>query len=209
MPQDEYVLQEQDDALEALEWIASQDWCSGNTGMFGMSWGAFSALQVAARKPPSLKAIIPVHGTDDRFADDIHYKGGCLLGAGLSWGSLYTLYMMRPPDPEISGETWREIWLTRFDECPLLLPEWMSHQSDDDYWRQGSISVADNNKPVLPAPVVHAVSSVILSRSTSIFDKTQSAGNGMPFPRTATQSKTFVLRPFGSACAATTLRCVS
>jgi putative CocE/NonD family hydrolase len=94
LPQDEYVVQEQEDALQALAWIAGQPWCDGNTGMFGMSWGAFSALQVAARKPPSLKAIIPVHGTDDRFADDIHYKGGCLLGAGLSWGSLYTLYMM-------------------------------------------------------------------------------------------------------------------
>jgi putative CocE/NonD family hydrolase len=140
LPQDEYVVQEQDDALEALAWIAAQDWCDGNTGMFGMSWGAFSALQVAARNPPSLKAIIPVHGTDDRFADDIHYKGGCLLGAGLSWGSLYTLYMMRPPDPELSGETWRETWLARFDECPLLLAEWMSHQSKDDYWQQGSIS---------------------------------------------------------------------
>ena len=139
LPQDEYVAQEQEDAVQALAWIAAQPWCDGNTGMFGMSWGAFSALQVAARQPPSLKAIIPVHGTDDRFADDIHYKGGCLLGAGLSWGSLYTLYMMRPPDPEISGETWRETWLTRFDECPLLLPEWMSHQSEDDYWRQGSI----------------------------------------------------------------------
>ncbi len=68
MPQDEYVLQEQDDALEALEWISTQEWCDGSTGMFGMSWGAFSALQVAARQPASLKAIIPVHGTDDRFA---------------------------------------------------------------------------------------------------------------------------------------------
>ncbi|MCP4276929.1 MAG: CocE/NonD family hydrolase, partial [Gammaproteobacteria bacterium] len=140
LPQDEYVSQEQDDAVEALEWIAAQDWCDGSTGMFGMSWGAFSALQVASREPPSLKAIIPVHGTDDRFADDIHYKGGCLMGAGLSWGTLYTLYTMRPPDPELSGEAWKERWLERFDQCQLLLPEWMSHQSRDDYWRHGSIS---------------------------------------------------------------------
>ena len=140
LPQDEYVQQEQDDALQALAWIAQQDWCDGNTGMFGMSWGAFSALQVAARRPPSLKTIIPVHGTDDRFADDIHYKGGCLLGAGLSWGTLYTLYMMRPPDPELSGEAWRQRWLERFDDCPLVLEQWMKHQYCDDYWRHGSIS---------------------------------------------------------------------
>jgi putative CocE/NonD family hydrolase len=135
LPLDEYVLQEQ------------------NTGMFGMSWGAFSALQVAARNPPSLKAIIPVHGTDDRFADDIHYKGGCLLGAGLSWGTLYTLYMMRPPDPELSGDTWRQRWLDRFDECPLVLPEWMSHQSRDAYWRHGSIC-EDYTRVSCPALVI-------------------------------------------------------
>jgi putative CocE/NonD family hydrolase len=140
LPQDEYVVQEQDDALEALEWIAAQDWCDGSTGMFGMSWGAFSALQVAARQPASLKAIIPVHGTDDRFTDDIHYKGGCLLTAGLSWGTLNTLYMMRPPDPKLSGAAWRQHWLERFDQCPLMLTEWMTHQSKDDYWRHGSIS---------------------------------------------------------------------
>jgi len=153
LPQDEYVLQEQDDALEALEWIATQKWCDGHTGMFGMSWGAFSALQLAARQPPSLKAIIPVHGTDDRFADDIHYKGGCLLTAGLSWGTLYTLYMMRPPDPELSGKDWRQRWLERFEQCPLVLPEWMSHQHKNNYWRHGSIS-EDYSKLICPALVI-------------------------------------------------------
>ncbi len=140
LAQDEYVSQEQDDALEALEWITAQSWCDGTTGMFGMSWGAFSALQVAARKPHSLRAIIPVHGTDDRFSDDIHYKGGCLLTAGLSWGSLYTLYTMRPPDSALSGESWRQRWLDRFDTAPVVLEEWLTHQFQNDYWQHGSIS---------------------------------------------------------------------
>lgn len=140
LAQDEYISQEQDDALEALEWIAAQNWCNGSTGMFGMSWGAFSALQVAARQPPSLRAIIPVHGTDDRFSDDIHYKGGCLLTAGLSWGSLYTLYAMRPPDPALSGENWRQRWLERIVAAPIFLEEWLTHQFKNDYWQHGSIS---------------------------------------------------------------------
>ena len=140
LPMDEYVRQEQDDAVAALAWIARQPWCDGNTGMFGMSWGAFSALQVAARNPPSLKAIIPVHGTDDRFSDDIYYKGGCLLTAGLSWGTLYTLYMMRPPDPLISQGHWRTAWLERFRKAPMVLENWMAHQHRDEYWRHGSVA---------------------------------------------------------------------
>ncbi len=139
VPMDEYVTAEQDDCVAALAWIADQPWCSGRTGMFGMSWGAFSALQVAARKPASLKAIIPVHGTDDRYNDDIHYKGGCMLSAGLAWGSLYQTYMMRPPDPDVAGSDWRSIWLERMAEAPDILTSWIGHHSRDDYWRHGSV----------------------------------------------------------------------
>lgn len=139
IPMDEYVATEQDDCIAALAWIAEQPWCSGQTGMFGMSWGAFSALQVAARKPPSLKAIIPVHGTDDRYNDDIHYKGGCMLTSNLVWGALYQTYMMRPPDPAVMGDGWRDIWLSRMKQAPDILKSWVSHNSRDDYWRHASV----------------------------------------------------------------------
>src|SRR6187200_2111852 len=70
---DEYTRQEQDDALEIIAWIAAQAWCSGAVGMMGISWGGFNALQVAALRPPALKAIITLCSTDDRYADDAHY----------------------------------------------------------------------------------------------------------------------------------------
>ena len=47
----EYLKQEQDDALEIIDWITSQKWCSGKVGMIGISWGGFNGLQVAARQP--------------------------------------------------------------------------------------------------------------------------------------------------------------
>src|SRR5919205_2559826 len=55
---DEYLPQEQDDALEVLRWIAAQPWCSGDVGIIGISWGGFNGLQIAARRPPELKAVI-------------------------------------------------------------------------------------------------------------------------------------------------------
>ena len=70
---DEYAQQEQDDALEVIAWLAAQPWCSGAVGMMGISWGGFNALQVAARRPPALKAIITVCSTDDRYRDDVHF----------------------------------------------------------------------------------------------------------------------------------------
>ena len=58
---DEYLQQEQDDALEVIDWISRQPWCTGAVGMMGKSWGGFNSLQVAALRPPALKAIITVH----------------------------------------------------------------------------------------------------------------------------------------------------
>ncbi len=72
---DEYLIQEQEDAVEAIRWIAAQPWCTGAVGMMGKSWGGFNALQVAARRPPALKAVITFCSTDDRYADDVHYCG--------------------------------------------------------------------------------------------------------------------------------------
>src|SRR4029077_7428924 len=67
---DEYLKQEQDDALEVIAWLARQSWCTGAVGMIGISWGGFNGLQIAARRPPALKAIITACSTDDRYADD-------------------------------------------------------------------------------------------------------------------------------------------
>ncbi len=139
IPMDEYVAQEQQDGLAALEWIARQPWCSGATGMIGISWGGFSALQLAAHRPPSLKAIITVDSTDDRFNDDIHYKGGCQLYANLSWGTQYFTYMARPPDPAVSNEDWRDRWRERIEQSPFVLEAWAAHQDRDAYWRHASV----------------------------------------------------------------------
>ena len=88
---DEYLKQEQDDALEILNWIAAQPWCDGNIGMHGISWGGFNSLQIAARQPPELKAILVIGFTDDRYNDDVHYMGGCVLACPLPTSPL------RPP----------------------------------------------------------------------------------------------------------------
>ncbi|MEO9337664.1 CocE/NonD family hydrolase [Mesorhizobium sp. SB112] len=136
---DEYVQQEQDDALEVIDWLSRQPWCSGNVGMMGKSWGGFNCLQVAALRPPALKAIIPVCFTDDRFTDDVHYMGGCLLNDNLWWGAIMMAYQSRALDPVIVGEEWRERWRERLETLPHFQHLWLEHQRYDDYWKHGSI----------------------------------------------------------------------
>lgn len=139
---DEYLKQEHDDAVACIAWIAAQPWCSGRVGMMGISWGGFNALQVAARRPPALAAIITVDSTDDRYADDVHYMGGCPLIDNLTWGTAFTAYQTRPPDPEVRGEDWRRTWMQRLEALPLLPAVWLSHQRRDAYWKHGSVCEA-------------------------------------------------------------------
>ncbi len=136
---DEYLAGEQDDICEALAWIAARPWCSGATGMIGISWGGFAALQVAARRPPSLRAIVTCCSTDDRYNDDVHYMGGCLLNDGVSWGGGIFSCVSRWPDPETVGERWRDMWLERLGRtgCPPI--GWTRHQRRDTFWKHGSV----------------------------------------------------------------------
>lgn len=136
---DEYTAQELADGVEVINWLAAQPWCSGTVGMMGISWGGFNALQVAALQPDALKAIITLCSTTDRFADDIHYKGGCLLNENLGWGATMWSYSSRAPDPALVGDKWRDMWLERLENEPFLPALWLRHQRRDAYWQHGSV----------------------------------------------------------------------
>lgn len=136
---DEYLAQELQDGVEVIDWIARQPWCSGAVGMIGISWGGFNGLQIAALRPPALKAVISVCSTDDRYADDVHYMGGCLLLDNLNWGAVMFAHNALPPTPEVVGEGWRDTWLARLENAGLWAEKWMRRQRRDAYWKHGSV----------------------------------------------------------------------
>ena len=137
---DEYPRQEQRDLSEVIAWLAAQPWCNGAVGMFGTSYSGFNSLQLAAERPPALKAVCAIYATDDRYTDDVHYMGGLL-----KWLDLidYCHYMTPmnalPPTPELWGEGWRDEWRRRIDEFEPWLLTWMEHQRSDVYWAHGSL----------------------------------------------------------------------
>jgi putative CocE/NonD family hydrolase len=137
--EDEYLPLEQDDAVEVIEWLARQPWCTGKVGMTGISWGGFSALQAAERAPAPLAAVIALCASDDRYADDAHYMGGCLLNENQVWGTVLFALNALPPDPEVVGASWRSEWLRRLEADRPFPAVWLSHPRRDAYWRQGSV----------------------------------------------------------------------
>lgn len=135
---DEYSEQELSDGEEVLAWIAAQKWCTGDVGMIGISWGGFNGLQLAFRQPPALKAVVSVASTTDRYADDIHYMGGCLLSDNINWSSQMFAYQTRPLDPDLRPD-WRDEWIGRLEGTPFMAAEWMKHPTRDAFWKHGSV----------------------------------------------------------------------
>jgi len=138
---DEYTPRETQDGYDAVEWLAAQPWCNGNVGMWGISYGGFTSIQVAMLRPPHLKAIVPVMATDDRYTDDVHYIGGCVTVSELSQYAVSMVGMnAMPPKAEYRGATWADEWKARLETTPVWLFEWLRQQHDGPYWRQGSLA---------------------------------------------------------------------
>ena len=139
MPGDEYDEQELADGEAVIAWLAAQPWSNGKVGMFGISWGGFNSLQLAARAPEALKAIVTVCSTDDRYDNDVHYMGGSVLAVDMhAWASTMLAFVSRPPDPAQVGDAWRDMWLRRMEKVEPFIHTWLDHQTRDAYWRHGS-----------------------------------------------------------------------
>ncbi|MET7357598.1 CocE/NonD family hydrolase [Streptomyces sp. NPDC005562] len=140
LPTDEYSAQELADGVEVVNWLAAQEWSSGKVGMFGISWGGFNSLQLAALAPEPLKAVVTVCSADDRYDNDVHYMGGSVLAVDMhAWAATMLAFVSRPPDPYFVGDAWRAMWLTRLEAVEPFIHTWLDHQTRDDYWRHGSV----------------------------------------------------------------------
>lgn len=123
-----------------VNWLAAQPWCDGRVGMFGISWGGFNSLQIAALAPEPLKAVVTVCSTDDRYDNDVHYMGGSVLAVDMhAWAATMLAFVSRPPDPLHVGDAWRDMWLGRLEQVDPFVHTWLDHQTRDAYWRHDSV----------------------------------------------------------------------
>jgi uncharacterized protein len=137
---DEYPAAEQADLVEVIAWLAGQDWCDGNVGMWGTSYSGFNSLQVACERPPALKAVCAIYATDDRWTDDVHWRGGALRLVDLvDYDHYMTPMSMLPPVPHVWGEGWRDEWLRRLATQEPWVLTWLREDRDGAYWRHGSV----------------------------------------------------------------------
>jgi putative CocE/NonD family hydrolase len=130
----EYSDIEHEDGEVVIDWLSKQPWSNGSVGMFGISWGGFNSIQMAARDVPALKAIIAIDATEDLYQDDVHYMDGIMHLD--SWEMSMDLDNARPgaPDYVVDDENFRN----RFDVEPWTLSH-KRQQRDGPYWDRASL----------------------------------------------------------------------
>ena len=137
---DEYQPDEQRDLAEVMRWLAAQDWCDGQVGMWGTSYSGFNSLQMACEQPPELKAICAIYATDDRWTDDVHWRGAALRLVDLvDYDHYMTPMNVLPPVPAVWGDDWEEEWKRRLDTNEPWVLTWLRESTHGAYWDHGSV----------------------------------------------------------------------
>jgi predicted acyl esterase len=141
---DEYPPEEQADLTEVIAWLAGQEWCTGRVGMFGTSYSGFNSLQLACERPPGLGAVFAIYSSDDRWTDDVHWRGGALKLVDLvDYNHYMTPMCVLPPVPAVwpaaGGTSWRAEWERRLATNEPWVLTWLRETVHGDYWRSGSV----------------------------------------------------------------------
>lgn len=155
------------DIYEAIEWLAGQDWCDGNVGMFGVSYFAVLQKRVAVLKPPHLRCIFAPYGWTDGYRD-LFYHGGIFSygffqawaqnrGAGLNidkdlkaemGGNAYNdaIETLRG-DPEIMAVPFLAGVVDNPEEGrnPMIL-EILIHRYNDEYHRERAVDYSGTDQ---------------------------------------------------------------
>ncbi len=144
------------DGYDSVEWAASQPWCTGKVGMYGVSYVGATQWLAAKSRPPSLAGIAPGVTASD-YHEGWAWQGGAFeLGFNLSWamGPLVTANFANlsrrlklAPDQLDRLIAAKDSLCSGYEHLPMRdLPhlrglaayyyDWLEHPEYDDYWKR-------------------------------------------------------------------------
>lgn len=130
------------DGCDVIEWIASQNWCTGKVGMSGNSWLTVSQWFIAAERPEHLVAIAPWEG----FCD--HYRESGTRGG-----------IPTPEFPEMIAETFSSAHGMLEDQPRMIVEKPLMC----DYWQDKAARVENIE---IPAYVVASYTNSVHTHGT-------------------------------------------
>jgi len=79
------MFEEADDGYDSVQWVAEQSWCDGNVGMTGSSYLGLVQWLAAARRPPALRAIVPINIGQPPYWRELCFVGGAFKLGYVLW----------------------------------------------------------------------------------------------------------------------------
>jgi len=141
---------EADDAIDVINWLEHQPWCTGKVGMWGMSYGSIMTMRAAARQPANLTAIIALEGMLDPERDFVHPGGhmGC-MGSLSMWGSQTLLNQLIPPLHTYASTVEQRRWQDRREQAEPWVVDFAKHPPGHPIWRTRAIDASRITVPAL------------------------------------------------------------
>jgi uncharacterized protein len=140
------------DFAEVIEWVAAQEWCDGNVGAWGVSYGGMNALAAAAYRPPHLRAIMAAYATDDIHRDSITRNGCHTMLGRYAWAAHMVALSLCPPTRQDPGGRWRRTWqerLRRLTDGQPPAVSWQAHPEPDAYWQARRVDATAIDIPTM------------------------------------------------------------
>jgi putative CocE/NonD family hydrolase len=132
------------DGHDVVEWVAAQDWCTGDVGVTGLSYSGWVVWATASQRPPHLRAAVSTSAAG-RWMEEIPYTNGCFQLYFAYWVAavrrrilddskdVASLVGVLPVDEigtaiDAAGSTWRDLM-----DRDTLDAQWRSLRWDGDY----------------------------------------------------------------------------
>jgi uncharacterized protein len=166
------MVNEPEDGVDTIAWIAGQPWCDGSVGMLGLSYLGIVQWAAASQTPPALKAIAPAVTSGDTYRAPWYSEGGAMswhlvwswatemalvdaqraLAAGS--GDIDTVTTLAAhlvdPEPHLQSTAAEQDALSAY--WPWWSSQWLAHAPCDRSWQELSV---DDAAPSVTVPALN------------------------------------------------------
>lgn len=159
------------DGYDTVEWIASQDWCTGAVGMDGPSYAGMMQLSAAAAQPPHLRCIAPTVVSCDFFRHLPRVGGAFSRQHSLGWTEIISVESLAEITPGLWGDaallqapnSWKRLLHRPADEAAadVLQGDRLAHYNDvlvhstfDEWWKARTLAPCDFARITVPTLII-------------------------------------------------------
>jgi putative CocE/NonD family hydrolase len=148
-------MHEADDGEDTMEWLEGLPFSNGKIGMYGFSYPGHTQLQIAVRKPPGLRCMVPAMTSADLYEGWAYNNGAFALAFNGSWATFLADDVARRRDPDLEptlAAMYAKVndyyWWLPLTAIPNLTPgspggffsDWLAHETKDEYWTRWDVT---------------------------------------------------------------------